>query len=559
MLLRAKRSNKHRLAGLFWIFHPKRLSLSMPTKNQSYDAVIFPEQVMRIARTQPTVLSVTDSSGWGVSYADLVIRSHALAKEVYQKTEDMTHIGLLLPTSASAAIAALAVLTLEKVPVFLNYTASADSLNYAINKSDIRLIISSQQFFNSLRIHPQTECLFLEDVPESKSKKSIPEVGDNSSKALSSAEEHFSFAGNSNFLDRTATIVFSSGSTGIPKGVVLSHRNLNSNVNSVLQVLDLQEDDVILGALPFFHSFGFLATFWLPLYQGIRVVYHTNPMDAVKVGELIERYRCSILFATPTFLQAYIRKCSPEQLGSLRLVITGAEKLPQKIADLFFKKFGVMPTEGYGCTELSPVVSINIPDRSEDIGLKCAKPRSVGKSLPDVEVKIVDPDTSQVLEPGQEGLLLVKGPNVMQGYLGEPEKTQQVLQDGWYNTGDMAWIDEKGFIHITGRYSRFSKIGGEMIPHGGIEEEIHKVLGVSDVKLVVTGVPDARKGERLVVLHLSIEKTPNQIVESLRKQGLANLWIPKSRDFYQIEEIPLLGSGKLDLKRIYDLAIEFTD
>ena len=530
----------------------------MSTKNLYSDSVFFHEQIIKMARTKPSVLSITDSSGWRLSNAELVIRSRALAKEVERKTEGMSYIGLLLPTSASAAIAALAVLTIGKVPVFLNYTSSHTSLNYAITKSEIRIIITSRQFLDTLRFTPETDFLFLEEILESENVKKILKDVINSDDASYFAEEHFPIPGSSNSLDHTATVVFSSGSTGTPKGVVLSHRNLNANVNSVLQVLNVDDDDVILGSLPFFHSFGFLATFWLPLYHGLRVVYHWNPMDATKVGELIETYRCSILFATPTFLQAYIRKCSAKQLESLRLVITGAEKLPQKTADSFFKKFGVMPTEGYGCTELSPVVSINIPDKQEDVGSKCAKLGSVGKALPDVEARIINPESKEVVEAAEEGLLLIKGPNVMQGYLGEPEKTNQVLQDGWYNTGDMAWMDSKGYIHITGRYSRFSKIGGEMIPHGGIEEEIHKVLGIFETHLVVTGVSDTRKGERLVVLHLPLEQTPEQIVDGLRKQGLANLWIPKSKDFYPVEKIPLLGSGKLDLKRINDLAIELT-
>ena len=178
--------------------------------------------------------------------------------------------------------------------------------------------------------------------------------------------------------------------------------------------------------------------------------------------------------------------------------------------------------------------------------------------MPDVSVKIVDPDNGAELDEGEEGLLLVCGPNVMQGYLGESEKTREVLKDGWYHTGDMAWIDKDGYIHIAGRYSRFSKIGGEMVPHGRIEEEIHSVLEISETRAVVTAIPDAIKGERIIVLHLGIEKTPVEIVSQLRKRGLTNLWIPKSKNFYPIKEIPFLGSGKLDLRRINELALELT-
>ena len=526
-------------------------------KTRTSENLIFHERVIRSAENQPSVLSITDSSGWKLTNAEFVHRSNVLAKKIECKTGGTEAIGLLLPTSCSAAVATLAVLTIAKIPVFLNYTSSVESVNHAIEKSQIRLIISSRQFINTLRFSVNSEFLFIEDVFESKSARNISGTEDvNISRASELRNKDRVLPGAGDSLDSTATIVFSSGSTGTPKGVILSHNNLNSNINSVIGALKVQEDDVILGSLPFFHSFGFLATFWLPLYYSIPVVYHSNPMDAGKIGELVAAHGCSILFATPTFLQSYVRKCSAIQFKSLRLVITGAEKLPRKTAELFFDKFGIMPVEGYGCTELSPVVSINVPETLEDMGTKCGKPGSVGKAIPDVEVKIIDPETKEELGPNQEGLLLVRGPNVMQGYLGEPEKTDEVLQDGWYNTGDIARIDGEGYVYITGRYSRFSKIAGEMVPHGGVEEEIHKVLGVSETRVIVTGVPDTRKGERLIVLHLPIKKTPRQIVDNLRKDGLANLWIPKSRDFFQIEEIPLLGTGKLDLKRVNETAIK---
>ena len=263
-------------------------------------------------------------------------------------------------------------------------------------------------------------------------------------------------------------MLFSSGSTNLPKGIVLSHGNLNSNIKSVTEVLDLGEEDRILGSLPIFHSFGFLATMWLPLFLNIPVIYHPNPLDAVNIGSLIRKYKCTILFATPTFLLSYIRKCSRTDFQSLRMVITGAEKLPPQIARQFFEKFGILPMEGYGCTELSPVVSINVPENLKNIGKSCGKEGSVGKAIPCVQLKIIDPDTHDELKANAEGLLLVKGPSVMQKYLNDPEKTNEVLQDGWYNTGDIAKIDErKGYLFITGRLSRFSKIAGEMVSHGG--------------------------------------------------------------------------------------------
>jgi acyl-[acyl-carrier-protein]-phospholipid O-acyltransferase / long-chain-fatty-acid--[acyl-carrier-protein] ligase len=359
-------------------------------------------------------------------------------------------------------------------------------------------------------------------------------------------------------VDDTATVLFSSGSTGTPKGIVLSHRNLISNLISVSEVLDLQKDDIMLGSLPFFHSFGFIGNFLLPLYHGMTVIYHNNPMDAETIGELIREHQCTTLFATPTFLKAYTRKCSPEQMKSLKLVIAGAEKLTSNISNRFTGKFGITPIEGYGCTETSPVVSINVPAFGSEIGQKVGKSGSVGRPIPGVTAKIVDPDAREAFDTDQEGLLLVSGPNIMQGYLGEPERTREVLQDGWYNTGDMARIDADGYIFITGRYARFSKVAGEMVPHGGIEEEINNILGLTEPRVVVTGVADPVKGERLIVLHLSIDKTPDEIVEELRHRGLPNLWIPKSKHFYHVTEFPILGSGKIDLQALRDLADELT-
>ena len=515
----------------------------------------FSERIFRVATNQPSLLAMKDSSGVTLSVGELADQSKRIAGQLHKRSSGMQYIGLLLPTSVNAAVVSLAALSVDNIPVFLNYTSSKDSINHAIAKCEMRLIISSQKFLETLRLSFEAEILFVEDILNS----SYPETA---AAICPSPLEKNTFEGNGAYPNRpqsvngTATVVFSSGSTGTPKGVVLSHKNLDSNANSVLKVLRVEDSDTILGSLPLFHSFGFLAAFWLPLYRNIPVVYHSNPMDAATIGRLVKEHQCTILFATPTFLQAYIRKCSADELKSLRTVITGAEKLTQRIANQFFDKFGVMPIEGYGCTELSPVVSINVPEFHVDVGKTYGKFGSVGKPLPGVTVKTVAPETGEELPTGHEGLLWVQGPNVMQGYLGEPEKTREAIHHGWYNTGDMAKVDEDGYIFITGRYSRFSKIGGEMVPHGGIEDEIHSILGVSETKVIVTAVPDSKRGERLIVLHLPIEKTPDQIIVGLRQRGLTNIWIPKSKDFYPIEDIPLLGSGKLDLKQVSELSLK---
>jgi acyl-[acyl-carrier-protein]-phospholipid O-acyltransferase/long-chain-fatty-acid--[acyl-carrier-protein] ligase len=314
-----------------------------------------------------------------------------------------------------------------------------------------------------------------------------------------------------------------------------------------------------MGKVPFFHSLGSTVTLWGPLLLDIRTAYHVMPLDTQIVARLARTRRATIFLATPTFLRSYLRRCEPDELKTLEIVVAGAEKLPGALCEAFEQKFGVRPVEGYGTTELSPLVSVNVPpsrSKSLDIDLKEG---SVGRPVPGVSAKVVDPDSFEELPPGTSGMLLVKGPNVMKGYLGQPEETAKVMHDGWYITGDIAFIDTDGFIHITARKSRFSKIGGEMVPHVRVEESIQKILGVEEEghhKVVVTCVPDERKGERLVVVHTQLEMQPEEICRRLSADGLPNLWIPGTDSFMQVEAIPVLGSGKTDLKAVSDLARE---
>jgi acyl-[acyl-carrier-protein]-phospholipid O-acyltransferase/long-chain-fatty-acid--[acyl-carrier-protein] ligase len=226
------------------------------------------------------------------------------------------------------------------------------------------------------------------------------------------------------------------------------------------------------------------------------------------------------------------------------------------LSEAFEQKFGIRPVEGYGTTELSPLVSVNVPlSRAKNLNVECRE-GTVGRPVPGVSAKIVDPESFTELPLGESGMLLVKGPNVMKGYLGQPEETAKVIRDGWYVTGDIALIDTDGFIHITGRLSRFSKIGGEMVPHHRIEEAVQKILGQEEGELsvVVTSVPDEKKGERLIVVHTKLSKSPEEICRALAASGLPNLWIPDNDAFLEVESIPVLGSGKLDQVAVANLA-----
>jgi acyl-[acyl-carrier-protein]-phospholipid O-acyltransferase/long-chain-fatty-acid--[acyl-carrier-protein] ligase len=336
---------------------------------------------------------------------------------------------------------------------------------------------------------------------------------------------------------------------------MLSHHNVISNIESVGQVINFTPRDRILGVLPLFHSFGFTVTMWLPLISGLGAVYHPNPMDAKTIGEIAEKYRATLLISTPTFFSAYTRRCSREQFATLRYAIAGAEKLRSQIAKAFKEKFGLELLEGYGCTELAPVVAVNIPDVVDGTERQIGnKPGTVGRPIPGVAVKIVDVSSEQPLPCGGEGLLLVKGENRMMGYLGQPELTAQVMRGDWYITGDIASIDDDGFIRITDRVSRFSKIGGEMVPHVKIEDVINEILG--NLASAVTAIPDEQRGEKLVAYYTENGITREQLWEKLQQSDLPKLWIPKREDIHQIPSIPLLGSGKVDLKTVRALALK---
>jgi acyl-[acyl-carrier-protein]-phospholipid O-acyltransferase/long-chain-fatty-acid--[acyl-carrier-protein] ligase len=359
--------------------------------------------------------------------------------------------------------------------------------------------------------------------------------------------------------DDVLTVIFTSGSTGDPKGVVLSEENVCSNVRAIHQMLHLSPADVALGVLPFFHSYGYTTTLWTPLVLDPAVVYHADPRDAQVVGRLAREHHATLLMATPTFLRIYVRRTPAEDFSSLEAVFGAAEKLPKEVSDAFEQKFGVRPMEAYGATELAPLVAANVPPARHVPGRPVdAREGTVGQPIAGCRARITDREGTRELPVGEAGLLWIAGPNVMQGYLDRPDLTAQVVHDGWYCTGDIARLDREGFITITGRESRFSKIGGEMVPHLSVEEAVNEALGASDGELlaVVTAVPDRAKGERLVVFHLPTEREIGGVVAALRERGLPNLWIPGADAFAVIEEMPVLGSGKLDLRRLGELARE---
>jgi acyl-[acyl-carrier-protein]-phospholipid O-acyltransferase / long-chain-fatty-acid--[acyl-carrier-protein] ligase len=441
-------------------------------------------------------------------------------------------VGVLLPSSVGGCLANLGITMAGLVPVNLNFTAGAAAMKSAVEQCGITTILTSRVFLAKAKIEATPGMVFVEDVLKS---------GNKISAFLTArfAPRFMLRAGKTP--DSLATVIFSSGSTGNPKGVMLSHYNILSNIEAVRQVFWLGERDRIVGVLPFFHSFGFTVTIWLPLVSGCGAAYHPNPTDAKAIGELIAKYKGTFLLSTPTFCSGYARKCTREQFASLRFVLVGAEKLRESIAKQFEEAFGVELLEGYGCTEMSPVIAVNVPNfeagRDTQVGNKLG---TVGHPLPGVAARVVDPETMEARGANQEGLLIVKGANRMLGYVGGAPHT-----DDWYRTGDIAVLDDEGFLRITDRLSRFSKIGGEMVPHLKIEEAIHKTCG--DDRCVVVGIPDEKKGERLVALCTG-SLTAAEVWGRLAETDLPRLWLPKRENIYFVDALPTLGTGKLDLR-----------
>jgi acyl-[acyl-carrier-protein]-phospholipid O-acyltransferase/long-chain-fatty-acid--[acyl-carrier-protein] ligase len=460
-------------------------------------------------------------------------------------------IGVLLPASAAGALVNIGVSMAGKVPVNLNFTAGKEAMESAAQQCRIRTIVTSKAFLVKARIEPMDGMVYVEDIL--KAQGGLAKLSALVAARLLPAPLLVSGRNP----DAPATVIFSSGSTGVPKGVVLSHYNVIANLEAIAQVYRYGREDRIVGALPFFHSFGFTVTIWFPLIAGGAVAYHPNPLDAKAIGALVAKYRGTFLLSTPTFCTGYTRKCSREEFATLRYVLVGAEKLREPVAAAFREAFGVELMEGYGCTEMAPVVAVNAPGyeagRDSQVG---AKAGTVGKPLPGVAVRIVDPNTRELLPPGQEGLLLVKGANRMLGYLDRPELTAESVVDGWYNTGDIAAVDEDGFLRITDRLSRFSKIGGEMVPHLKVEEAVYAAIG--EHRAIVTGIPDEQRGERLVVLYTRPDMTPSELWRALAATDLPKLWVPKREDIFQVDSIPVLGTGKVDLRGAKLLALECT-
>ncbi|HMP96069.1 MAG TPA: MFS transporter [Kiritimatiellia bacterium] len=509
---------------------------------------------IRAARRYFRRPAMDDTLGKSVTYGKALIGALVLARVLGRipSVASSRRVGVVLPPSVGGSLVNLGLVLAGKTPVNLNFTTSAEAFSSSLRQADISVVITAGKMMEkaSHLVWPEQVVLAETLVGSVTGADRLIALA----KALLAPACWLAGPAREGG-DDLLTIMFSSGTTGEPKGVMLSHHNVLSNVEALVEAFRPDGEAHLCATLPIFHSFGFTAGIYFPLLCGLRVSYHVSPLDTGKVIDVIRERRCNTLFTTPSFLTSYYRKAEPSELATLKFVVVGAEKLKKQLADAFEQKFGVRPLEGYGTTEMAPVVALNVPDvedpRTPQVG---GKDGSIGQPLPGIAARIVDPESGAPMPRGEAGMLLVRGPNRMLGYLHRPDLTGAAIRDGWYVTGDIAKIDDEGFIFITDRIHRFSKIGGEMVPHMAAEDVVATALNLVEPAVAVTAIPDETKGERLVLLYTPSAGDPRRVKEALAGSGLPNLWKPAESMFFVVEHLPLTSSGKLDVRGIKELA-----
>lgn len=489
-----------------------------------------------------------------------ILGAAAALSRYLRRTVSEQRVGIVLPPGAGAVLANLGVLCAGKVPVNLNFTAGKSALEHSIRIAGIKTVLTADAVKSKLTEFPWPESTydFRELIDSAGGRQAIlpwviaawvlpnqliarmlelPKRGDHDE----------------------AGLLFTSGSSGEPKGVVLTHRNILANCAQIASLSILPPDCIMLGCLPVFHSFGFTVSLWYPLVQGCRVVTVPSPLDTKRIVEAIREEEITVMVGAPTFLRPLLKRAESADLRSLQVLVSGAEKMPKELHAAFLERFHLNIFQGYGLTETSPATNVNQPDPW--MGAESAQSQNgqrvgtVGRMMPGMTTRILNPDTMEIMTVQETGIVAYRGDNVFGGYLQDPEQTATAFHDGWFVTGDLGHFDDDGFLTIEGRLSRFSKIGGEMVPHGTVEQKLLEALDIADAdgySVIVTGVPDSSKGEQLILL-TTLELAADQVRDALIKCGLPNLWVP--RIIKKVEVIPVLGTGKLDLKGCRELAL----
>ena len=515
-------------------------------------------------RKRANVTTLSDSTGASVTGRETLVRALVLRRLLRREAApEELNIGVLLPPSVAAAITNLALALDRRVAVNLNYSLSEDLLHFSIAESGLRHVITSRAFLERMPIELSgVEVIILEELAPRATWLDKAAAAILSFLPLSVLERILGIQDIPE--DDLMTIIFTSGSTGRPKGVMLPWRSIDANTGMVDALLRLRPDDVMLGVLPFFHTFGYTITLWTMLAMGVGAVYHTNPLEGRVIGRLIRERGVTIVLGTPTLLRAYVRRLPPEDFASVEIVAdrVGAaadrrSPTPSKPSSASAPSRAMArPNWDRSSRPMCPPLA---PRAIRPAG--CAKAPSAGRHAACAS-RCAIPRRGRCWLQANAGVLWVTGPHVMLGYLNRPDLTEQVIDDGWYNTGDVVTIDEDGFITIVGRESRFAKIGGEQVPFAVIEEALATLTGGSEdgaPRAVVTAVPDDATGERLVVVHTELEESPEQLIKGMVDARLPRLFIPSPADFHEIETMPLIGIGKVDLEAINRVAREASE
>ncbi|WP_018968769.1 AMP-binding protein [Rubritalea marina] len=514
-------------------------------------------------------IEIIDGTNDQIKTYEVMLGAALAFSKVLKTMTEKKRIGIILPPGPGGLIANIAALFAGKTPVNINFTASKGAVESAIRQADVDKFITADPFVRKLPDFswpPNRDLILIERILPTLRKSITRWV---LLSRVTPTPLFAKLAGVKNVGgDQEAVLLFTSGSSGDPKGVPLTHRNILGNVCQFGTRLNLPDKAKILGSLPLFHSFGLTATLLYPIIEGLGLVTFPSPLDTKRIAELVEQHKIAMLLSTPTFLRGYMRRIAPEQLQPLQLVVTGAEKLPQSLALAFEKKFNIPPQEGYGLTETAPATNVNLPDLSSQGSkapvINSTRLGTVGNFLPGIAVRMTDPSTNEELPINKAGIIWMRGPNVFSGYLNNQTKSDEVFDGKWFKTGDVGYICNDGFLTIEGRISRFSKIGGEMVPHEAVEAAVNQALGLDEEterKVAIVGLPDEKKGESIALLSIIAGEALEQECLDLRyrllDKGIPSLWCPKQ--IIPVDQIPILASGKLDIKACADLALAAAD
>lgn len=494
--------------------------------------------------------------------------SMALSREL-KKMVTEPRLGIILPPGKGGLIANYACILAGIVPVNINYTSSEPAFKSIVRQSGLKHFISARAFMSKLPQFPWPQGDAIIHLDKTLKGIGMPKIAGWVAFARFAPMSMVSMTFNLDARkgDDEAALLFTSGSSGEPKGVAFTHRMVIANMTQILSKASLAPGSKFLCSLPIFHSFGLTISTLLPPIYGFGMVTYPSPLEAKKLNELIEQHKCALVVTTPTFARSMLRRAGAHTYDSVQLFVVGAEKLQTTVAEEFKEKCNVTLLEGYGLTETAPVCGVNLqetgPTPQQPYFVPGYKFGSIGQVLPGLAVRITDPDDDNVrLTLNEQGMIWLKGANVFKGYIGRDDLNEGIFRDGWFKTGDLGKVDLNGILTLGGRRSRFSKVGGEMVPHEVVENAIEDFVphpeGFTGRAVAVVGVPDAQKGEALVLLscvHTSqLTQALDEIRSHLVEQGLPRLWCP--REIIPVETIPALPTGKMDLRGCQMLANE---